>query len=129
MRHVRKPIEKYVKTHPEYRHLKTILGIMMKRYGLSLRRIVELHFRKGSRKAATSSIFCHAHKWLGRLSTELPDDLILFTAGRAAYGAFSADASHHRFRCTLVEYTKKTRVKRTSLLRKNGWPTHASTMP
>ena len=45
-----------------------------------------------------------------KLPTELLDDLILFTAGKAAYGTFSVDSSHHRFnRYTLVEYTKKSK--------------------
>ena len=44
-----------MKTHPQHSHLKTmiLLGIMMKRYGFSLRRMVaELHYRGGSRKVA-----------------------------------------------------------------------------
>ena len=46
---------KYMKEHPEHKHLKTviILSVMMKRYGFSLRwMIAELYFRRGSRKAA-----------------------------------------------------------------------------
>ena len=52
---IRAWIDRYLEDHPEYRHLKSMmmLWIMMKRYGLSIRgMIAELHFRRGSLKAA-----------------------------------------------------------------------------
>lgn len=100
---VRRRIDRYVKTHPQHSHLKTVilLGIMMKRYGFSLRRMVaELHYRGGSRKAAGLKHVpskSWLHKWLRRLPMDMLDGLILFTAGRAAYGSFSVDSTHHRF--------------------------------
>ena len=114
IRYVRKRIDKYVKRHPEHMHLKTVLllGITMKRYGFSIRRMIgELHYRRGSRKAVGLKHVpskSWLHKWLGRLPTDLLDDLIRFTAGEAVYGTFSADSTHHRFnRYVLIDYTKK----------------------
>ena len=55
IRYVRKRIDRYVKIHPEHMRLKTVLplGITMKRYGFSLRRMAgELEYRSGSRRAA-----------------------------------------------------------------------------
>ena len=42
IRHVRKRIDRYVKRHPEHMRLKTVLllGITMKRYGFSIRRMM-----------------------------------------------------------------------------------------
>ena len=118
IRYVRKRIDKYVKNHPEYMHLKTVLllGIMMKRYGFSLRRMIgELHYRKGSRKAAGLKHVpskSWLHKWLGELPMDLLDDLIQFTAGEAIYKAFSVDSTHHRFnRYILINYTKKGKAR------------------
>ncbi len=55
VKNVRKRISKYMKARPEYGHREAVfmLGIMMKRYGFSLRGMMsELYFRRGSRKAA-----------------------------------------------------------------------------
>ena len=103
IKRVRKRIDKYMKTHPQYRHLKTVilLGIMMKRYGFSLRGMIkELYYRSGSRKAAGLKHVpskSWLQKWLKRLPMDLLDGLILFTAGKAAYVYISADSTHHRF--------------------------------
>lgn len=100
---VREWTGRYMKAHPQYRHLRTVvlLGIMMKRYGFSLRGMVaELHHRGGSRRAAglkRAPSKSWLHKWLKRLPTDMLDGPVLFTAGRAAYGSFSADSTHHRF--------------------------------
>ena len=75
-------------------HLKTVLllGITIKRYGFSIRRMVgELEYRSDSRRAACIKHVPSKpwlHKWLGRLPTDLLDDLIRFTAGEAVYGTF-----------------------------------------
>ena len=61
---VRKRIDKYMKTHPQHRHLKTVilLGIMMKRYGFSPRGMIrELYYRSGSRRRPASSTFRQSH--------------------------------------------------------------------
>ena len=101
---------KYMKEHPEHKHLKTviILSVMMKRYGFSLRwMIAELYFRRGSRKAAGLKRVPSKSwlpKWPKRVPMDLLDGLILFTAGKAAYGSFSVDSTHHRFnRYALVD--------------------------
>ena len=41
IRYVQKRIDRYVKRHPEHMHLKTVLllGVTMKRYGFSIRRM------------------------------------------------------------------------------------------
>ena len=53
---IRAWIDGYLESHPEYRHPKSVmvmLWTMMRRYGLSIRGMIdELHFRRGSRKAA-----------------------------------------------------------------------------
>ena len=107
---IKKRVKKYMKAHPEHGHLTTVvvLGIMMKRYGFSLRRMIgELQHRRGSRKAAGLKRVpskSWLHKWLHRLPMDLLYDLILFTAGKAAYGTFSVDSTHHQFnRYVLVE--------------------------
>ena len=100
---IRAWIDRYLKDRPEYRHLKSvmILWIMMKRYGLSIRGMIdELHFRRGALKVvclkqARSKSWLH--KWMRRLPMEMLDDLILFTAGDDACGSFSVDSTHHRF--------------------------------
>ena len=109
-------VGKYLKEHPKHKHLKTviILGIMMKRYGFSLRgMIAELYFRRGSRKAAGLKDVpskSWLHKWLKRVAVDLLDGLILFTAGKAAYGPFSVDSTHHRFnRYVLADHPKGKR--------------------
>ena len=114
IKRIRKRIDKYVKTHPQYGHLKTalLLGIMMKRYGFSHRgMIAELHYRSGSRKAAGLRHVpskSWLHKWLGRMPMDMLDGLVLFTAGKAAYGYFSVDSTHHRFnRYALVDDPRK----------------------
>ena len=109
---VRKRVDRYVKIHPQYKHLETVilLGIMMKRYGFSLRgMITELYYRKGARKAAgLKHVPSYMHKWLQRLPMDLLDGLILFIAGEAAYGSFSVDSTHHQFnRYVLVEDSGK----------------------
>ena len=118
IKRVRKRIDKYVKTHPQYRHLKTVLllGIMMKRYGFSLRRMIKkLYYRSGSRKAAGLKHVpskSWLHKWLKRLPMDMLDGLILFTAGKAAYGTFSVDSTHHRFnRYALIDSPRKANKK------------------
>ena len=95
-------------------HLKTVLplGITMKRYGFSIRRMIgELHYRRGSRRAVGLKHVpskSWLHKWLGRLPTDLLDDMIRFTAVETVYGTFSADSTYHRFnRHVLIDYTKK----------------------
>ena len=118
IRHVRKRIDRYVKRHPEHMRLKTVLplGITMKRYGFSIRRMIgELHYRRGSRrevglKHVPSKSWLH--KWPGRLPADLLDDLIRFTAGEAVYGTFSADSTHRRFnRYVLIDYTKNGKAR------------------
>ncbi len=52
---IRAWIDRYLKDRPEYRHLKSvmILWIMMKRYGLAIRGMIdELHFGRGALKIA-----------------------------------------------------------------------------
>ena len=104
-------IDRYLEDHPEYRHPKSVmmLWIMMKRYGLSIRGMIdELHFRRGALKVAClkqARSKSWLHKWMLRLPMEMLDDLILFTAGDDAYGSFSVDSTHHRFnRYRLVEH-------------------------
>ena len=120
-------VGKYMKAHPEHKHLKAviILGIMMKRYGFSLRgMIAELYFRRGSRKAAGLKRVPSKSwlpKWPKRVPMDLLDGLILFTAGKAAYGPFSVDSTHHRFnRYVLVEDAKGD--KRAADTRKHRVP-------
>ena len=84
-------VGKYLKEHPEHKRLKTviILRIMMKRYGFSLRGMIsELYFGRGSRKAAGLKHVpskSWLHKWWKRVPVDHLDELILFTAGKAAY--------------------------------------------
>ena len=67
---------KDLKEHPEHKRLKTviILGIMMKRYGFSLRGMIsELYFRRGSRKAAGLKDVpsrSWPRKWLKRVAVD-----------------------------------------------------------
>ena len=110
IKRVRKRIDRYMKTRPQYRHLKTVilLGIMMKRYGFSLRGMIkELYCRSGSRKAAGLKHVpskSWLQKWLKRLPMDLLDGLVLFTAGKAACVYISVDSTHRRFnRYVLVE--------------------------
>ncbi len=52
---IRARIGGYLEDHPEYRHLKSVmmLWIMMKRYGLSIRGMIdELHFGRGALRVA-----------------------------------------------------------------------------
>ena len=69
-----------------------ILGVMTKRYGFSLRGMMaELYFRRGSRKAAGLKDVpskSWPRKRLKRVPVDLLDGLILFAAGKAAYGTF-----------------------------------------
>ena len=84
---IRAWIYRYLKGHPEYGHLRSVmmLWIMMKRYGLSIRGMIdELHFRRGSLKVARLDWVpskSWLHKWMHKLPMEMLDDLILFTAG------------------------------------------------
>ena len=110
-RKIRTWVDRYLKDHPEYRHLRTVimLWMMMKRYTLSLRGMIdELYLSRGARKVAGLDWVpskSWLHKWMHRLPMEMPDDLILFTAGEDAYGSFSVDSSHHRFnRYRLVDH-------------------------
>ena len=129
MRNVRKAgklVGKHEKARPKHERLKAaiMLGIMMKRYGFSLREMMpELYYRRGSRKAAGFKDVppkSWLRKWLKRVPMDLHDGLILFTAGRAAYGSFSVDSTYHRFnRYILVEHAKG----------ESGWPTYANTTP
>ena len=106
-----------MKAHPEHKHLKTviILGVMMKRYGFLLRRMMsELYFRRGSRKAAGLKHVpskSWLHKWLKRAPMDLLDGLILLTAGKAAYGSFLMDSNpRHRFnRYAMVDHARGKR--------------------
>ena len=62
--------------------------------------MAELYFRRGSRKATGLKHVpskSWPHKWLERVPMGLLDGLILFAAGKAAYGSFPADSTHHRF--------------------------------
>ena len=109
-------VGKYMKEHPEHKHLKTviILGVMMKRYGFLFRRMIaELYFRRGSRKAAGLKDVppkSWPRKRLKREPVDLLDGLIPFAAGKAAYGPFSADSTHHRFnRYVLADHPKGKR--------------------
>ena len=129
IKRVRKRIDKYMKTHPQYRHLKTVilLGIMMKRYGFSLRGMIkELYYRSGSRKAAGLKHVpskSWLQKWLKRLPMDLLDGLILFTAGKAAYVYISVDSTHHRFnRYVLVEVSSTKASKNGKRAGKNAAP-------
>ena len=108
---IRAWIDRYLKDRPEYRHLKSVmmLWIMMKRYGLSIRGMIdELHFGRGALKIAClkqARSKSWLHKWMRRLPMEMLDDLILFTAGDEACGSFSVDSTRHRFnRYRLVEH-------------------------
>ena len=77
--------------------------------------IGELHYRRGSRRAACIKHVpskSWLHKWPGRLPADLLDDLIRFTAGGAVYGTFSADSARHRFnRYVLIDYTKNGKAR------------------
>ena len=109
---IRTWVDGYLKDRPEYRHLTSVMMpwiIMMKRYGLSLRGMIDgLHPNRGARKVARLDWVpskSWLHKWMHRLPMEMLDDLILFTAGEDAYGSFSVDSSHHRFsRYRLVDH-------------------------
>ena len=118
IRYVRKRIDRYVKRHPEYMRLKTVLplGITIKRYGFSFGGWWEnwnTEAAHAGRPASSTSPQSHGFtKWPGRLPTDLLDDLIRFTAGEAVYGTFSADSTHHRFnRYILIDYTKKGKAR------------------
>ena len=51
----------------------------MNRYGFSLGMVRGLRFGGARAIRPASNTFCHVHGWLGKLSTELLIDLILFT--------------------------------------------------
>ena len=75
--------------------------------------IAELYFRRGSRKATGLKHVpskSWPHKWLERVPMGLLDGLILFAAGKAAYGSFPADSTHHRFnRYALADHARGKR--------------------
>ena len=123
---IRSWIKRYLKSHPEHEHLKSVMMLwaMMKRYCLSIRGMIdELYYRRGALKVVGLTWVpskSWLHKWMHRLPLEMLDALILFTAGEDAYGSFSVDSSHHRFnRYRLVDNAgderRANRRKRTGM--------------
>lgn len=97
---------------------------MMEWYGFSLRRMIgELHHKGGSRKAIGLKYVpskSWLHKWLQRLPMDALDGLILFTAGKAAYGSFSVDPSHHRFNRRVLVHDSNVEKKANAKDQKTG---------
>lgn len=88
---VRKRTGKYMKTHPQHRHLKTaiLLGIIMRRYGFSLRRVMaELHYRSGSREAAGLK-YVPSKSWLHKWVPGVTDFTVTVTTNAQAGTRYS----------------------------------------